>query len=119
LKTAAFTHTRHRIKGRAKPLELAGQGNLTPRENEVFDLIVMEGLDNQEISDSLGISVRSAKFHVGNVLRKMGTADRLKLTVTYWRAKVEGRAPRGASKARKMPARRSGGRAKKAARRRK
>jgi DNA-binding CsgD family transcriptional regulator len=76
---------------------------LTPREWEVFDLIVWEGLDNQEISESLGISVRSAKFHVGNVLRKMGTPDRLKLTVTYWRSRVEGDNPRGMKKgARKL-----------------
>lgn len=73
-----------------------GQGALTPREWEVFDLIVWEGMDNQEISESLGISVRSAKFHVGNVLRKMGTPDRLKLTVTYWRSRVEGDAPKTA-----------------------
>ncbi len=97
-------------------LELAGEGALTPREHEVFDLIVKEGLDNQEISDALRISVRSAKFHVGNVLRKMGTADRLKLTVSYWRAKVEGSAPKARGKTRKMPSRSAGGRGKKAKR---
>jgi DNA-binding NarL/FixJ family response regulator len=66
--------------------------DLTQREWEVFDLIVREGLNNTEIAEHLGITERSAKFHTSNVLRKMGTSDRLKLTVAYWR---EGKGQKG------------------------
>lgn len=62
---------------------------LTEREREVFDLIVKEGLNNTEIADRLGITQRAAKFHASNVLRKMGTPDRLKLTVMYWQASAK------------------------------
>ena len=68
-------------KPRKPDLEL-----LTEREREVFDLIVKEGLNNTEIADRLGITQRAAKFHASNVLRKMRTPDRLKLTVMYWQA---------------------------------
>jgi len=59
---------------------------LTEREKEVFDLIVKEGLNNTEIADRLGITQRAAKFHASNVLRKMGTPDRLKLAVMFWQS---------------------------------
>jgi DNA-binding NarL/FixJ family response regulator len=58
--------------------------DLTEREQEVFDLIVRQGLNNTEIAEHLGITERSAKFHTSNVLRKMGTSDRLKLAVRFW-----------------------------------
>lgn len=60
--------------------------DLTEREKEVFDLIVQKGLNNTEIAEHLGITERSAKFHTSNVLRKMGTSDRLKLAVRYWQS---------------------------------
>lgn len=60
------------------------EAELTPRETEVFDLIVNQGASNEEIARALGITTRSAKFHTGNVLRKIGAPDRLKLTVSYW-----------------------------------
>ena len=64
---------------------------LTDREREVFDLIVKEGLNNTEIADRLGITQRAAKFHASNVLKKMGTPDRLKLTVMFWQASASKR----------------------------
>jgi DNA-binding CsgD family transcriptional regulator len=74
--------------------------SLTEREAEVYDLIVNDGLDNTEIADALGRSVRVAKFHVGNILRKCGAPDRLKLVVDYWR----GRSGTGSSKRRSASA---------------
>ena len=47
------------------------QFQLSPREREVFRL-VLDGLVNKEIAARLGISVRTAKFHVSSVLRKCG-----------------------------------------------
>jgi DNA-binding CsgD family transcriptional regulator len=48
---------------------------LTLREEEVLRLLV-EGLRNKEIAARLGISERTATFHVGNVLSKLGADGR-------------------------------------------
>ena len=53
---------------------------LTPRESQVLRLIAM-GLSNQEIADSLDISVETVKEHVQNLLRKMSLNDRTQAAV--------------------------------------
>ncbi|MFM8635078.1 MAG: response regulator [Planctomycetia bacterium] len=53
---------------------------LTPRESQVLRLITM-GLSNQEIADSLEISVETVKEHVQNLLRKMSLNDRTQAAV--------------------------------------
>ena len=49
---------------------------LTLREEEVLRLMA-EGLRNKEIAARLGISERTATFHVGNVLSKLGADGRV------------------------------------------
>ena len=49
---------------------------LTLREEEVLRLMA-EGLRNKEIAVRLGISERTATFHVGNVLSKLGADGRV------------------------------------------
>jgi DNA-binding NarL/FixJ family response regulator len=48
---------------------------LTPRELEVFEL-VGKGLSNRDIAGVLGISVHTAKYHVAQILAKVGAATR-------------------------------------------
>src|SRR5438874_11859274 len=48
---------------------------LTPRQWEVLRL-VREGLSNEEIARRLGISVDGAKFHVSEILSKLGVSTR-------------------------------------------
>lgn len=48
---------------------------LTPRELEVFELVA-KGLSNPDIGAALGISAHTAKFHVGQILAKIGAASR-------------------------------------------
>ena len=57
---------------------------LTPREHEIAKLI-MEGLSNKLISGVLGISEYTAKFHVANILTKIGGGLRVKAAVAYAR----------------------------------
>jgi DNA-binding NarL/FixJ family response regulator len=54
--------------------------SLTPRETQVLRLITM-GLANQEIADSLDISVETVKEHVQNLLRKLSVNDRTQAAV--------------------------------------
>lgn len=44
--------------------------SLTPREHEVFPLVV-SGLPNKQIADKLGASERTIKIHRGQLMRKM------------------------------------------------
>lgn len=48
---------------------------LTPREIEVLKRVA-QGLTNQEIADTLCISERTARNHVGNILKKLNLANR-------------------------------------------
>ncbi len=48
---------------------------LTPRESEVLALL-REGLTNEQIADRLGISRDGVKYHVFEILSKLGVATR-------------------------------------------
>ncbi len=58
----------------AEPTPAAGT-DLTPREREVL-LLLAEGRSNQEIADTLSISVLTAKTHVTRILTKLGLPSR-------------------------------------------
>ena len=53
----------------------ADEQGLTPRELEVLALMA-EGASNKAIGQRLGISVHTAKFHVGKVLDKLDATGR-------------------------------------------
>jgi DNA-binding CsgD family transcriptional regulator len=52
-----------------------GEAILTPRELEVLALLA-EGASNKVIARQLGISVHTAKFHVGSLLDKLDAVGR-------------------------------------------
>jgi len=55
-------------------------GGLTERELEVLHLLA-EGLSNKEIAQALSVTVRTANFHVGNILQKLGAISRVEAVV--------------------------------------
>jgi two-component system, NarL family, response regulator LiaR len=57
---------------------------LSKREMEVLRLIA-EGLSNTAISETLFISEKTVKSHVGNILSKLHLADRTQAAVYAWR----------------------------------
>ena len=59
----------------ATPVEPDLEAPLTPRELEVLTLLA-EGASNKMIARRLGISVHTAKFHVGQVLDKLDATGR-------------------------------------------
>ena len=73
---------RHALENReGEPGILPGtRYDLTPRQREVLSLIV-DGLDNREIADRLGISERTARAHVSAVLHRLGAANRTQAAV--------------------------------------
>ena len=59
----------------AMPAESDPDAPLTPRELEVLTLLA-EGASNKMIARRLGISVHTAKFHVGQLLDKLDATGR-------------------------------------------
>ncbi|PSB21819.1 DNA-binding response regulator [filamentous cyanobacterium CCP2] len=59
----------------AKLAERMSQPQLTDREREVLQ-ILSHGKTNQEIAEALSISESTVKFHVNNILSKLGVNDR-------------------------------------------
>jgi DNA-binding NarL/FixJ family response regulator len=49
--------------------------NLTRREHEIIQLIV-NGCDNKQIAENLGITVKTISFHVSNILKKLDVNSR-------------------------------------------
>ncbi|HEX7057048.1 MAG TPA: response regulator transcription factor [Bacilli bacterium] len=54
--------------------------DLTEREMEVLRLIA-QGKSNQEVADELFIGVKTVKFHVTNILAKLGVEDRTQAAI--------------------------------------
>ncbi|MDN6553016.1 MAG: response regulator transcription factor [Corynebacterium flavescens] len=58
---------------------------LTPREEEIL-MLVAQGLDNQEIADVLFISLPTVKTHIGHILAKTGSRNRVQAVIYAFRA---------------------------------
>lgn len=55
--------------------ERSPESDLTQRELEVLQLLI-KGLSNKEIGETLGFTEHTAKFHIKNILGKLGVSDR-------------------------------------------
>jgi two-component system response regulator DevR len=82
--------------GTAAPSAQDGAGALTEREREVVGLVA-EGLTNREIGEAIFVSESTVKFHVRNVMRKLGVHRRAE--VAYVAGKLAGAAARGIRRA--------------------
>jgi NarL family two-component system response regulator LiaR len=60
--------------------ESAAHEQLTEREMEVLRLIA-KGKSNQEVADELFIGIKTVKFHVTNILAKLGVEDRTQAAI--------------------------------------
>ncbi len=54
---------------------VAGQERLSPREREVLGLVA-QGQSNREIAEALVVSEHTAKYHVAQLLNKLGAGSR-------------------------------------------
>ena len=70
-----------------EPRGEGGAPALTPREREVLALLA-EGASNKLIARRLGISVHTAKFHVGQVIDKLDATGRTDAVATAARIGV-------------------------------
>jgi DNA-binding CsgD family transcriptional regulator len=63
------------VAATAVEFDPAADDSLTPREHEVLGLLA-QGASNKAIARQLGISVHTAKFHVGQLLDKLEATGR-------------------------------------------
>jgi NarL family two-component system response regulator LiaR len=61
--------------------------DLTGREREVLALMV-KGLTNAQIADKITVSESTAKFHVRNILSKLGASNRAEAVNLAWQYKL-------------------------------
>lgn len=69
-----------RVPAQAAPPRVS---TLTSREREIFDLITA-GMSNNEVARALVLSEKTVKFHVSNLLRKLGVRNRAQAIVWAW-----------------------------------
>jgi DNA-binding NarL/FixJ family response regulator len=65
-------------------MHAAESGTLTPRELLVLRSIAC-GADNTEVAGSLGIDVRTVRFHASNIYRKLGARHRAEAVAIAYR----------------------------------
>ncbi|TAH64905.1 MAG: LuxR family transcriptional regulator [Anaerolineaceae bacterium] len=65
-----------------KFLKFSQRYNLTPREKEVFQLLI-KGIPNREIAQLMYISENTVKFHVKHLLQKTDCPNRVDLVSLY------------------------------------
>jgi DNA-binding NarL/FixJ family response regulator len=66
----------------------SSEPQLTPREQEVLDLIG-RGLSDRQIATSLGLSYETARTYVKTVRRKLGSNNRLAAAAWSWRRRPD------------------------------
>ena len=55
---------------------------LTPRQQEVFNLIANRGLSNKQIARTLNIAESTVKLHVGAIMKALCVRNRTQLALT-------------------------------------
>ena len=64
---------------KTSPQEQQNQYQLTPRELEIL-LLMAKGMHNHEIAAKLVVSYSTVRFHIGNIINKMGVKTRAEAT---------------------------------------
>jgi DNA-binding NarL/FixJ family response regulator len=73
-------------KALSPPTSGSPESDLTPREQQVLQLLA-QGAENREIANSLGISERTVKNHITNILTRLGLKNRTQAALWAQRQK--------------------------------
>lgn len=58
---------------------------MTRTQKKVFNLL-LDGQSNAEIAATLGISIKTVKFHIASLLRQNNAPSRLKLVTSHYKS---------------------------------
>jgi len=86
----AFTHPKLDAllkPRRVKPAQ-TGQVDLTPRQNQIMEIVSQRGASNKVIARMLGITESTVKLHMSGILKKYGVRNRTQLAL-FARDKAE------------------------------
>jgi DNA-binding NarL/FixJ family response regulator len=75
-------HSTPPMTGPAVP-EAGGVDRLTPRENEVLQLVA-KGVQNKNIATTLALSEHTVKLHIHHIISKLGVRNRTEATAHYF-----------------------------------
>ncbi|MFQ1007502.1 two-component system response regulator NarL [Gilliamella apicola] len=79
-----LNYMRHSDEPTTKPIHDVNL--LTPREHEIFDLLV-QGLSNKLIAKDLDIVESTVKVHIKSIFKKLNFKSRMEITVWYLQSK--------------------------------
>ena len=79
-----LNYMRHGDEPTTKPIHDVNL--LTPREHEIFDLLV-QGLSNKLIAKDLDIVESTVKVHIKSIFKKLNFKSRMEITVWYLQSK--------------------------------
>ena len=79
-----LNYMRHGDEPTTKPIHDVNL--LTPREHEIFDLLV-QGLSNKLIAKDLDIVESTVKVHIKSIFKKLNFKSRMEMTVWYLQSK--------------------------------
>ncbi len=73
------------MRERSEPDKLSSQiASLTPKEKNAFELLA-KGYSNRQISQEMGVQVKTTKFHVSRLLAKLGVRSRVEAALVAQR----------------------------------
>ncbi len=72
------------LPARSRRITGGGDGELSPREREIADLVA-EGRSNKQVAATLFLSDRTVEYHLSAVYRKLGVRSRTELAATLAR----------------------------------
>lgn len=72
-------HIIEQLSGSTKSTTNLGDITLTPRQEQIFSIIITKGISNKSIAKMLNITESTVKLHMGHILKKFGVKNRTQL----------------------------------------
>jgi DNA-binding CsgD family transcriptional regulator len=88
MKPVGMRHRDSIVKGGLSRSQKKGL-TLTRRQNEILNLLCVDGASNLEIAEQIGISEETVKQHMMDVIDKLGCKSRTEATVLVWKRRCE------------------------------
>jgi DNA-binding NarL/FixJ family response regulator len=76
-----FLASEHRSRGQRTLAQSGPVPGLTRRESEILELVA-KGYSNGQVAEMLWVTEQTVKFHLSNIYRKLGVANRTQ--ATHW-----------------------------------